>query len=140
MERAKGLDGNNFLTVAMRHKGLTMQEAADFTGDEIAARVHQFLEDQKKLPSFGKGVDEDVQKYLFSVAQWHIGNLIWSFETPRYFGPEHNEVKKTLIVNVRDRGDQIDSEIYEKCESPSNIYKLLAHRIIQIPDSLLFSR
>ncbi len=95
-----------------------MQEAADFTGGEVMLRVKQFIEGQKELPSFGNEVDKDVQKYLCGVAQWHVGNLIWSFKTPRYFGPEHDEVKKTLVVNVRDHGDEFDSKIYEKCESP----------------------
>ena len=46
----------------MREKGMNMQEAANFTGKEIMALVNQFIEDQKKLPSFGKEVDENVQK------------------------------------------------------------------------------
>lgn len=43
MERAKGLEGNNFLTIAMKEKGLTMQGAADFIGDEVTLRVNQSL-------------------------------------------------------------------------------------------------
>ncbi len=39
----------------MREKGMDMQEAADFTGNEIVLRVNQFLEGQKELPSFGGG-------------------------------------------------------------------------------------
>ncbi len=68
MERAKGLEGNNFLTVVMREKGLNVQEAADFTGKEIMDYVDRFVKGQKKLPSFGKEVDENVHKYLFSIA------------------------------------------------------------------------
>lgn len=113
MERAKGLDGNNFVTVAMRDKGMNIQEAAEYTGAEFNALLHQFLEDRKALPSFGKAVDEDVQKYVFSVSQWVIGNLIWSFETPRYFGAEHDEVKKTLVVNVKDHGDDADAHLVD---------------------------
>ncbi len=113
MERAKGLEGNNFLTVVMREKGLNVQEAADFTGKEIMDYVDRFVEGQKKLPSFGKEVDENVQKYLFSIAQWYAGNLIWSFETPRYFGLELEEVKKSLVVNVKEQGYDVDTELIE---------------------------
>ncbi len=113
MERAKGLDGNNFVTVAMRDKGMSIQEAADYTGAEFMERLSQFLEDRKELPSFGKNVDEDVQKYVYSISQWCIGNLIWSFETPRYFGAEHDVVKKTLVVNVKDHGDDADARLLD---------------------------
>ncbi len=61
-------------------------------------------------------MDNDVHKYIFSVAKWYIGNLVWSFETPRYFGAERDEVKKTLVVNVKNHGHDIDSEINEKCK------------------------
>ncbi len=54
MERAKGLDGNNFVTVAMRDKGMSIQEAADYTGAEFMERLSQFLEDRKELPSLGR--------------------------------------------------------------------------------------
>lgn len=111
MERAKGLDGNNFITVAMQDKGLKLQDAADYVGQEFKARLDQFLRDEKLVPTFGKSVDEDVQKYVFSISQWCIGNLIWSFETPRYFGNEHDEVKNTLVVKVKSRGEEVDTEI-----------------------------
>ena len=44
MERAKGLDGNNFVTVAMRDKGLSIQEGDDYNGSEFMIRLNQFLE------------------------------------------------------------------------------------------------
>lgn len=31
---------------------------------------------------------------------WVAGNLTWSFATRRYFGPEHLEIKETLIVKL----------------------------------------
>ena len=105
MEREKGLDGNNMLTIAMKEKGLSMQEAADYVGNEVTHRMNQFLVDQKELPSFGETVDKDVQKYIFSMSQWQVGNIIWSFQSSRYFGAEKDEVKKTLVVDVRNLGD-----------------------------------
>ncbi|KLO13038.1 terpenoid synthase [Schizopora paradoxa] len=111
VERAKGLDGNNFLSVVMRERGLNMQEAADLTGEEIMRRVNDFVGGQKDLPSFGEAVDKEVQEYMLSIGQWHIANVVWSLETPRYFGAEREEVKRTLIVNVKDQGEGIDDNI-----------------------------
>ncbi|KLO13039.1 terpenoid synthase [Schizopora paradoxa] len=110
MERAKGLEGNNMLTIAMKEKGLSMQEAADYVGDEITQRMNQFVADQKELPSFGEAVDKDVQKFIFSMSQWQVGNIIWSFQSSRYFGAEKDEVKKTLVVNVKSSRDDDDAE------------------------------
>ncbi len=102
MERAKGLDGNNFVTVVMRQKGLGLQEAADFVACQFKERLAQFIEDRKNLRSFGKDVDADVEKYVFSISQWCIGSIIWSFKTPRYFGADYEEVKRTLVVKLND--------------------------------------
>ncbi|KLO13037.1 terpenoid synthase [Schizopora paradoxa] len=113
VERAKGLDGNNFISVAMGEKGMSMQEATDFLGKEIMLRVNQFSESWKEMPSFGEAVDKEVQIYISGLAKWHIGNVVWSLETPRYFGVERQEVKKTLVVDVKEPGDKFDSDLYE---------------------------
>ncbi|KLO13018.1 terpenoid synthase [Schizopora paradoxa] len=113
MERAKGLEGSNMLTIAMKEKGLSMQGAADYVGDEIMLRMNQFVADQKELPSFGEAVDKDVQKYIFSMSQWQVGSMVWSFQSSRYFGAEKDEVKKTLVVNVKNYGDDDDDDADE---------------------------
>ena len=113
MERAKGLDGNNFVTVAMREKRMHIQEAADYTAAEFTARVAKFLDDEKALPSFGTDIDVGVQKYIYSITQWVIGNIMWSFDTPRYFGVHHDEVKKTRVVYVKNRGDDTDAHLLD---------------------------
>lgn len=80
-------------------------------GGEFRSRLDLFLEDQHKLPSFGANVDGEVKKYIFGLTQWVIGNLIWSFETPRYFGVERDRVKETLLVYVKGRGEEGDTVI-----------------------------
>ena len=105
MERSRGLEGNNYLTVVMKEKGLTLQQAADYTGKEIMDRVDDFQENERLLPSFGEKLDEAAHKYIFSVSQWYIGSLIWSFETTRYFGAKNQDVKKNLVVDVQEFND-----------------------------------
>jgi hypothetical protein len=101
MEQSKGLRGNNVLTVLMQAKGISLQQAADEVG-EHSAKLMKDLEDAKKrLPSWGARVDTDVARYIRALEDWVIGNLEWSFETARYFGPTHDEVKKTRVVLLR---------------------------------------
>ena len=115
------------LTVAMKEKGFSMQEAADYVGDEVALRMNQFIADQEELPSFGEAVDKDVRKYIFSISQWQVGNMIWSFLTSRYFGAEKDKVKKTLIVNVKDYGG---------APTPARVSSGLNNESIQVQNSI----
>jgi hypothetical protein len=98
MEQSKGHRGNNVLTVLMQAKGISLQQAADEVG-EHSAKLMKDLEDAKKrLPSWGARVDADVARYIHALEDWVIGNLEWSFESARYFGPSRDEVKKTRVV------------------------------------------
>src|SRR5579872_2824274 len=98
MEQSKGHRGNNILTVLMKAKGIPLQHAANIVG-EHSAKLMKNLEDAKKhLPSWGAHVDADVARYIGALEDWVIGNLEWSFKTVRYFGPTHDEVKKSRVV------------------------------------------
>ncbi|KLO13017.1 hypothetical protein SCHPADRAFT_940698 [Schizopora paradoxa] len=81
MERAKGIDSNNVVTVTMRVHG---------------NGVYDEPQPIPQLPAFGNGIDEDtIQKYIFSISQCVVA--------------EHEEVKKTLAVNVEHHGDDADA-------------------------------
>lgn len=67
MERAKGLDGNNFVTVALREKGMGIQEPGNYTGAEL--RRSSANSSRMRMPSFGKIADNDVLKYVFTISQ-----------------------------------------------------------------------
>lgn len=101
MEVARGVPGNNSITILMKSKGQSLQEAVDHVGGWIKSLLDQYLADKAKLPSFGALVDEAVQKYIFGMENWIIGNIIWCLETPRYFGRDFQEVKKTLVVKLQ---------------------------------------
>lgn len=103
MEQSKGHRGNNILSVLMKAKGISLQQAANTVG-EHSLKLTKDLEDAKKrLPSWGARVDADVAFYIRALEDWVIGNLEWSFKTVRYFGPIHDEVKKTRVVALRSR-------------------------------------
>ena len=101
MEQSKGLEGNNILTVLMETKGFNLQEAADHAGVLFGDLTNRFVAERKKLPSWGPDLDRDINRYVDEIGHWVVGNLCWSFETPRYFGPALEDVKRTRIVKLR---------------------------------------
>lgn len=84
----------------MKEKGLSLQQAIDFCGDEFSAIMEDFAYDKESLPSFGKAVDGNVQLFISALETWIVGNIHWSFSTKRYFGKEHEEVRRTLTVKL----------------------------------------
>ncbi|KAK7463064.1 Sesquiterpene synthase 10 [Stygiomarasmius scandens] len=111
MEQAKGHSGNNIVTVLMRARGYDLQEACDYIGHYFKKLMARFTSAKARLPSWGSNVDAEVAKYVDAMGHWVRGNLDWSFETIRYFGPRHNEIKTTRVVTLL-RPDSVP-EIYE---------------------------
>nr|BDI63091.1 sesquiterpene synthase [Auriscalpium vulgare] len=103
MEQAKGHTGNNIVTVLMKAKGFDLQAASDYIGIYYAELMNRYIADKARLPSFGPSIDTDVQRYVTAMENWPIGNLVWSFETNRYFGPRHAEIKRTRLVILKPR-------------------------------------
>ncbi|KAI0058770.1 terpenoid synthase [Artomyces pyxidatus] len=103
MEQAKGHTGNNIVTVLMKAKGFDLQAASDCIGIYYAELMQRYVADKAQLPSFGSSIDSDVKRYVTAMENWPIGNLVWSFETNRYFGPRHAEVKRTRLVVLKPR-------------------------------------
>lgn len=100
-EQAKGHTGSNFLTVVMKEKNISLQEASDFVGSTFKSLMEQYGADKPSLRTFGTDIDRSVKQYIEAMEHWVIGSLIWSFETQRYFGPEHEEVRRTLVVHLK---------------------------------------
>jgi hypothetical protein len=110
MEQAKGHTGNNIVTVLMKARGCDLQTASDLIGAHYAELMGHYLADRERLPSFGLQIDADVRLYIRAMENWPIGNLEWSFETNRYFGPMHDEVRRTRLVVLTPGRDEDDSD------------------------------
>ena len=110
MEQAMGHTGNNILTVLMTHKDLSLQAAADHVGEHWKTLLSTFLDAKKRLPSWGAEADREVALYAMAFERWVIGNMNWSFETPRYFGPARFDVRRTGIVHLRLREIEEEEE------------------------------
>ena len=103
MEQSRGIGGNNIVTVLMQARRVDLQAASDLVGQHFKHLMDKFTEGKRKLPSWDLDVDTAVAAYVKAMEHWIIGNLDWSFETQRYFGPQHAEVKRSLMVTLRPR-------------------------------------
>ncbi|KAI0077886.1 terpenoid synthase [Panus rudis PR-1116 ss-1] len=101
MEQAKGHSGNNIVTVLMKAKNVDLQTASDLVGIKFNELMQTFISGKQGLPSWGPSTDNAVQAYIRAMEHWVVGNLDWSFETQRYFGAVHREVKRTRVVVLR---------------------------------------
>lgn len=119
MEQSRGLEGNNILTALMKAKGFNLQEAADHAGALFGNLVSRFIAERKKLPSWGPELDRDVNRYIDGISHWVVGNLFWSFETPRYFGPALEDVKRTQVVKLRPRKVKTKSDEITLYDTPA---------------------
>ncbi|KAI0784176.1 isoprenoid synthase domain-containing protein [Abortiporus biennis] len=111
MEQAKGLGGNNIVAVLMQAKQVDLQTACDMVGDYFGKLMVRFIRGKKRLPSWDPKVDAIVTEYVEAMEYWVIGNLNWSFETQRYFGRFHGEVKRTLVVTLRPTESRANPDI-----------------------------
>lgn len=98
MEVSRGVHGSNILTVLIRSHGFTLQDASDYVGVQYKKFMDDFVSDLDNLPSFGPQLDAAVRLYFEKMSC--IGNVVCSFETPRYFGARREEVRRTGVVTL----------------------------------------
>ncbi|KAH9928095.1 terpenoid synthase [Fomitopsis serialis] len=99
VEQARG-DTHNMIPILMTHKKLTLQEAVDYVGNLCKDTIDGFMENEKRVPSWGPEVDREVAIYVKGLRDWIVGSLHWSFMTERYFGGSGAEVKKGRVVKL----------------------------------------
>ena len=79
----------------------------DEAGLMITQRYMDFQRLRKQLPSWGAEIDAQVKLYVDALASGVIANAVWSFETPRYFGKEREQVKLTRRITLLTRKDPL---------------------------------
>ncbi|KAK0629554.1 isoprenoid synthase domain-containing protein [Bombardia bombarda] len=94
-EQASNEEEHNLITVIMKERHMTVQEAIDFAGHLHTSKVDRFNQLYQELPRWGGPIDLSVQKLIDGIAWWESGNLHWSFESGRYFGKRGLEAKMT---------------------------------------------
>ena len=91
------------IVVVQHQEKLELQEALDYVGDLCLGCSERFEMLRASLPSWGPEIDAQVKEYVDGLGDWMIGNLIWSFETERYFGTAGAQVRRDLSVALLPR-------------------------------------
>ena len=99
-EQATGDHFFNILTVVMHQYNLPLPDAMEWVVKYRSKIETNFLEGLKRIPSWGKDVDDQMAVYIEHLAGWPRGNECWSFESGRYFGSKGLEVQKTRRVKL----------------------------------------
>ncbi|KZV79865.1 terpenoid synthase [Exidia glandulosa HHB12029] len=104
IEHERNIAGNNIVTVLMSHEGIGLQAAIDCVGEHYKHLVDTYWTAREALSkhTFGDAeLDAQVQRYVEEMANWPIGNIVWSFESGRYFGDQRDQVKATRRVVMK---------------------------------------
>ncbi|KAI0763056.1 terpenoid synthase [Trametes elegans] len=102
VEQANG-DTHNLIVVVQHQEKLDLQSAVDYVGELCLGCFDRFDTLQRALPSWGPELDAQVQAYVAGLGDWMISNLVWSFETERYFGAAGPQVRAALAVDLLPR-------------------------------------
>lgn len=85
----------------MHELGLDVQSAMDYVGDLIKSAIDTYIHNKTLVPSFGNAnLDGEVAMYISGLQDSVIGTIHWSFDSERYFGSEHKQVKRDRIVTL----------------------------------------
>jgi Delta6-protoilludene synthase len=79
---------------------LDVQGSMNWAAGYHASVVQQFKEVYKTIPRWGGGIDLDVQTYVDGMGNWVRANVLWSFESERYFGDQRGEILKTRTMSL----------------------------------------
>ncbi|CAF1056832.1 unnamed protein product [Adineta steineri] len=91
----------NLISVLMHaDPSLNIQQAIDRAGQMVINCYADLERVRSELISWGTKVDTQVDKFVNGLGAVIIGNAVWSFETPRYFGTERAEVKRTRRITL----------------------------------------
>ncbi|CAF0868578.1 unnamed protein product [Adineta steineri] len=104
----------NLVSVLMHaDPSLNIQQAIDRAGQMVIDRYADFERVRRELISWGTKIDTQVEKYVNGLAASIIGTIAWSFETPRYFGTEREDVKRTRRVTLLPLGASMQENLTE---------------------------
>ncbi|KZT38050.1 terpenoid synthase [Sistotremastrum suecicum HHB10207 ss-3] len=102
VEQARG-DRHNLVMVAMRERQVDVQGAMDYLGQRYHQLRDAFFDQMNDIPSWSPQIDADIKEYIMEMGRWVTGNMFWSFESERYFGPHGLEIMEHRNVTLLPR-------------------------------------
>lgn len=66
----------------MSEYGVGLQEAIDILTEMLAQRVDDYIELKNSLPSFGRDVDRELERYLHALENFVQGTVLWYYLSP----------------------------------------------------------
>src|SRR5438132_1256945 len=75
MEYARGIAGNNIVTVLMENKNIDIQDASDEVGEYFQKLMAHWIDAKERLPCWGRSINRDVARYIEATGHWVRGNL-----------------------------------------------------------------
>ena len=108
IEQASGHGGHNIVTVVMNEKGVDLDGALAWLGEYHGEVLSKFQAQSNILPSWGPGIDSDVETFVERLGYWIRGIDCWSLETERYFGTKGPEIQKHRLVRLLPKAKKPD--------------------------------
>jgi len=109
MERARGHDLHNIVTVTMNEMQLDLQPALDYLGEWYEKDVvGTFLAAERAVreelfPTLSEEIVRQLNYYINGLGDWVRGCDSWHFEGLRHFGVQGVEIQKTRRVQMLPR-------------------------------------
>ena len=69
----------------MAERKVDLQAAVNILTDMLAARVQEYAELKKKLPSFGAEIDARLAVYHENLEHFVQGTVVWYYNSPREY-------------------------------------------------------
>ena len=82
----------------MHQFDLDLHGAVEWAESYHAKVATKFLDGLKRIPSWGRDIDQQVHEYVQGLANWPRSNVCWNFEGGRYFGSKGQELQRTREV------------------------------------------
>ncbi|KAK0654741.1 terpenoid synthase [Cercophora newfieldiana] len=90
VERLRGHELHNLITVVMHEKMLGLPDAVAWIGTLHESLVAEFITCREEVKNmrqeWGGDVSHQVDRYVDGLGEWARGNYYWHFESERYFG------------------------------------------------------
>ncbi|KZT33900.1 terpenoid synthase [Sistotremastrum suecicum HHB10207 ss-3] len=105
VEHSRNEDAHNIITVTIRERRCSIQQALDHVGEWYHRLQQQFLVLFNDLSSLSTSIhlEPEIKEFIQGIGNFITGNIAWHFETERYFGKHGLEVQNHKTITLLPR-------------------------------------